>query len=150
MGLEHKHKNIHMKNFKDLEDEILNETPMPLGIKSNVQGQLSNMRTFGGIIELYLSKIIDLFIDMFGGTNESTAKTHLVRLFVPRTVKLEQSALLEKLQSSFDLSIVPVVFEQDAKGTGVELTIKMSAKDAAQLSKINNRSKLADLQIELR
>ena len=123
---------------------------MPLGIKSNVQGRLGNMRTFGGVIDLYLSKILDLLIDMFGGTDKSNAKTHLVRLFVPNSIQLEQAALMQKLHSSFDLSVVPAIFEQDSKGTGIELSIKMSAKDAAQFSKIKNRAKLADLQIELR
>ena len=150
MGLQNKRKNIHMKNFKDLEKNVLEETPMPLGIKSNVQGRLGNMRTFGGVIDLYLSKILDLLIDMFGGTDKSNAKTHLVRLFVPNSIQLEQAALMQKLHSSFDLSVVPAIFEQDSKGTGIELSIKMSAKDAAQFSKIKNRAKLADLQIELR
>ena len=87
---------------------------------------------------------------MFGGTDKSNAKTHLVRLFVPNSIQLEQAALMQKLHSSFDLSVVPAIFEQDSKGTGIELSIKMSAKDAAQFSKIKNRAKLADLQIELR
>jgi len=150
LGLESKHKTHIMNNFKDLEEEVLHETPIPLGIKSNVQGQLGSMRTVGGIVELYLSKIFDLLIAMFGGTDESDAKTHLVRLFVPNSANLDQFNLLDKLKSSLDLSTRPTVHEQETQDTGVEFSMKISAKDAAQFKKIQNRAILADMQIELR
>jgi len=140
-----------MKNFKDLEETVLNETPLPLGIKSNVQGQLGNMRTFGGIIELYVSKILDILAAMFGGADNSGARTHLVKLFVPSSsAEMDEPVFLKSLQSSFDLSALPIVLEKDTKGRGMEISMKMAARDAAQFSKIQNKSRLADMRLELR
>jgi hypothetical protein len=56
-------------NFQRLEEEELGNLPdLPLGIAHNVHNSLDNMRTLGGVVDLYLTKIIDVLIMMSGGT----------------------------------------------------------------------------------
>lgn len=63
-------------NFQRLEDEDLERMPdVPLRIASNVHNSLGNMRTMGSMVDLYLTKIIDVFIMMSGGTVERNNNT---------------------------------------------------------------------------
>ena len=66
-----------MNNFQRLEEEELNElTHVPLGIISNnVYNRLDNMRTMGSIVDLYLTKIVDVFVMMAGGKVERPNNT---------------------------------------------------------------------------
>ena len=60
-----------MNNFQRLEEEEMDNLPqLPLGIAHNVHNSLGNMRTMGSIVDLYLTKIVDVFIMMAGGKVE--------------------------------------------------------------------------------
>ncbi len=63
-------------NFQRLEEEELSRLPdLPLGIKHNVHNHLDSLRTIGGVIDLYLSKLVDVFIAMTGGKPERPSNT---------------------------------------------------------------------------
>ncbi len=66
-----------MNNFQRLEEEELNElTELPLGLIGNkVHNSLDNMRTMGSMVELYLTKIVDVFVMMTGGNAERPNNT---------------------------------------------------------------------------
>ena len=66
-----------MNNFQRLEEEEINRfTELPLGIIGNsVHNKLDNMRTMGSIVELYLTKIVDVFVMMTGGNAERPNNT---------------------------------------------------------------------------
>jgi len=54
-----------MNNFKKLEDESLQEVPMPSEyIKERIVGQISNYRTFSSIVDLFVSVPFKLFTRM--------------------------------------------------------------------------------------
>ena len=57
-----------MNNFKRLEEDDIDRLPdLPPGIAHNVNNTLGNMRTFGNIVELYLTKLADVVTMMAGG-----------------------------------------------------------------------------------
>ena len=63
-------------NFQRLEEEEIDRLPdLPLGIANNVYNNLNNLRTFGSVIDLYLSKIIDVFVMMTGGNATRSSHT---------------------------------------------------------------------------
>lgn len=141
-----------MNSFKELEEQNLNETPdLPLGIQSNVQNQLVGMRTMGNIVELYLTRILDMLTSMFGGEAESSDKTHLVTLFTAiNPDQLTVEPFIKNLTKVFSLNEAPTLLVAIAVKEGTEISLKTSAKDAARLSSPNNRELLKELQIELR
>ena len=60
-----------MNNFQRLEEEEMDNLPqLPLGISHNVNNSLGNMRTMGSIVDLYITKIMDVFVMMAGGKVE--------------------------------------------------------------------------------
>ena len=61
-----------MNNFQRLEEEEMDGfTQSPLGIiGNNVYNSLDNMRTMGSMVELYITKIVDVFVMMAGGNAE--------------------------------------------------------------------------------
>lgn len=60
-----------MNNFQRLEEEEIEQLPqLPLGIGHNVHNRLDNMRTMGSMVDLYLTKIVDVFVMMTGGKVE--------------------------------------------------------------------------------
>ena len=61
-----------MNNFQRLEEEEMEQLPpLPLGIIGNrVHNRLDNMRTMGSMVDLYLTKIVDVFVMMAGGKVE--------------------------------------------------------------------------------
>ena len=63
-------------NFQRLEEEEISRLPeLPLGIvKDNVHTQLDGFRAIGGMIDLYLSKLIDIFVAMTGGKSERSGR----------------------------------------------------------------------------
>ncbi len=56
-----------MNNFKRLQEEELERVPDLRNNQRSVRNQLDNMRTVGNVVELYLTKILDLFVVMSGG-----------------------------------------------------------------------------------
>jgi len=62
-------------NFQRLEDEELDRLPdLPFSIANNVHNRLNNMRTIGNVIELYLTKVIDVLVMMTGGKSKPASK----------------------------------------------------------------------------
>jgi len=60
-----------MNNFQRLEEEEKEHLPnIPLGIAHNVHNSLDNMRTMGSMVDLYITKIVDVFVMMTGGKVE--------------------------------------------------------------------------------
>ena len=60
-----------MNNFQRLEEEEMEQLPpLPLGIGHRVHNRLDNMRTMGSIVDLYLTKIVDVFVMLTGGSVE--------------------------------------------------------------------------------
>ena len=60
-----------MNNFQRLEEEEMDNLPqLPLGIGHQVHNSLDNMRTMGSMVDLYLTKIVDVFVMMAGGKSE--------------------------------------------------------------------------------
>lgn len=65
-----------MNNFQRLEEEEIEQLPeIPLGIAHNVHNNLDNMRTMGSMVDLYLTKIVDVFVMMTGGKVERPNNT---------------------------------------------------------------------------
>ena len=66
-----------MNNFQRLEEEEINDLPeLPLHtINNNIHNRIDNMRTMGSIVDLYLSKIVDVFVMMTGGKVERRNNT---------------------------------------------------------------------------
>lgn len=141
-----------MNSFKDLEELEEQETPdLPLGIKSNVQGQITGMRTMGEIVEVYLSKFFSIVSAVFGGELDGERNTHLITLFLPvKPEELEKSTFLENLTNVFTLSKAPILLVAIAVKDGTEISLKMPAKDAAKIKASANKELLTDLNLELR
>lgn len=57
-----------MNNFKRLQEEELNRVPDLGDTQRAVRDKVSNMRTVGQVFEMYMTKILDLFVVMTGGT----------------------------------------------------------------------------------
>ena len=66
-----------MNNFQRLEEEEINRfKEQPLDIIGNkVHNKLDNMRAMGGIVELYLTKLVDVFVMMTGGNTQRPNNT---------------------------------------------------------------------------
>ncbi len=63
-------------NFKRLEEEEFNNMPEPPAeIQNNIVGQVNLFRFIGDIIELYLPKVVDLFVQMSGGDQSSARRS---------------------------------------------------------------------------
>ena len=137
-----------MNSFKELEKD----TPdVPLGIQSNVHGQLTGMKTMGEIVEVYLSKFFNIISAVFGGELDEERNTHLITLFLPiKPEELEKPTFLQNLTSVFTLSKPPTLLVAIAVKDGTEISLKMPAKDASKLKASINKSLLTDLNIELR
>jgi len=57
-----------MNNFQRLEEEEMDNLPqLPLGVGHHVHNSLDNMRTMGSMFDLYVTKIMDVFVMMAGG-----------------------------------------------------------------------------------
>ena len=54
-----------MNNFKRLEEE--EHRRLPGDTQRSVRNRIGNMRTVGQVFELYMTKILDLFVMMTGG-----------------------------------------------------------------------------------
>ncbi len=141
-----------MNSFKDLEELQDKETPsLPLGIKSNVHGQITGMRTMGEIVETYLSKFFSIISAVFGGEIDGERNTHLVTLFLPvKPEELEQPTFLQNLTNVFSLSKSPTLLVAIAVKDGTEISLKMNAKDAAKLKDNTNEGLLSNLDLEIR
>jgi len=61
--------NNNKKNsFKDLEDEDLDKNPQaPKQVEDDLNANINSIQTFGNVVELYLSKVIGLFVAILGG-----------------------------------------------------------------------------------
>jgi len=57
-----------MNNFKRLQEEELNRAPDLSDTQRTVHNQVEGMRTMGEVVELYLAKVLDVFVVMTGGT----------------------------------------------------------------------------------
>ncbi len=141
-----------MNSFKDLEELQEQETPgLPLGIKSNVQGQITGMRTMGEIVEVYLSKFFSIVSAVFGGELDGDKNTHLITLFLPvKPEELEKSIFLKNLTNVFTLSKSPTLLVAIAVKDGTEISLKMPAKDATRIKANANKALLTNLNLELR
>ena len=141
-----------MNSFKDLEEQDVKDPPhLPLGIQSNVHNQLTGMRTMGNIVELYLTRILDMLTAMFGGEAESEEKTHLVTLFTSiNPDQLTVEPFIRNLTNTLSLSQSPALLVAIAVKAGTEISLKMPAKDAARFTSPNNADLLKELQIEVR
>ncbi len=141
-----------MNSFKDLEKLTEQETPhLPLGIKSNVQGQIAGMRTMGEIVEVYLSKFFSIVSAVFGGEIDEERNSHLITLLLPvKPEELEQSTFLQNLTTVFSLSKSPTLLVAIAVKDGTEISLKMTAKDAAKLKASTNKGLLSNLNLELK
>ena len=56
-----------MNNFKRLQEEELNRIPDLSDTQRSVHNQVEGMRTIGEVVELYLAKVLDVFVVMTGG-----------------------------------------------------------------------------------
>ncbi len=140
-----------MNGFKELEEKTLDDHPLPVGIKSNVQNQLMGMRTSVNIIEVYLNRIVDMLTGLFGGETNTTANTHMLTLFVPAPgVQIDEVDFLAKLTKAFGLINLPKILWVLPVDNGVEVSFKLPSQDAAKITKSISRRKLAELQFELR
>ena len=141
-----------MNSFKKLEElEELEAPDLPLGIKSNIQGQLTGMSTMGNIVEIYLSKFFNIISAVFGGELDEERNSHLVTLFVPvKPEELEQTTFLKNLTSAFSLSKSPTVLVAIAVKNGTEISLKMPSKDATKVKASMNKKLLANLNLEVR
>ena len=141
-----------MNSFKDLEKLEQEETPhLPLGIKSNVQGQITGIRTIGEIVEVYLSKFFSIVSAVFGGEIDEERNTHLITLLLPvKPEELEQSTFLQNLADVFSLSKLPTLLVAIAVKDGTEISLKMNSKDAAKLKASTNKILLSNLNLELK
>lgn len=141
-----------MNSFKELEKLVEEETPnVPLGIKSNVHGQLTGMQTMGEIVEVYLSKFFNIISAVFGGEIDGEHNTHLITLFLPiKPEELEESTFLQNLTSVFTLSKSPSLLVAIAVKDGTEISLKMPARDASKIKASINKSLLTDLNLEIR
>ncbi len=141
-----------MNSFKELEKLTEDEMPnVPLGIKSNVQGQLTGMRTMGEIVEVYLSKFFNIISAVFGGEIEGERNTHLITLFLPvKPEELEKSTFLKNLTNVFSLTKSPTLLVAIAVKDGTEISLKMSTKDATKIKASINKELLTDLNLEIR
>lgn len=141
-----------MNSFKELEKILEKETPhLPLGIKSNVQGQVTSMRTIGEIVETYLSKFFSIVSAVFGGELDGESNTHLITLFLPvKPTELEESTFLQNLTTGFSLSKSPILLVAIAVKDGTEISLKMPAKDAAKLKASTNKPLLTNLSLQIR
>jgi hypothetical protein len=66
-----------LNNFQQLEEqqinELLKQTPhVPPKIEMGVMGNVRTMGYMGDILELYLPRVIDLFISLFGGRRDKS------------------------------------------------------------------------------
>ncbi len=57
-----------MNNFKRLQEEELSRVPDLGDTQRAVRNKVTNMRTVGQVFELYMTKILDLFVVMTGGS----------------------------------------------------------------------------------
>ena len=56
-----------MNNFKRLQEEELGRVPDLSDTQRSVRNRVEGMRTIGQVVELYLTKILDVFVVMSGG-----------------------------------------------------------------------------------
>jgi len=56
-----------MNNFKRLQEEEINRMPDQSDSQRSVRNRVEGMRTIGQVVELYLTKILDVFVVMAGG-----------------------------------------------------------------------------------
>lgn len=55
-------------SFKEMQDEDLDKNPQaPKLIENNLNSNMQSMHTFGNVVELYISKVVDLFVALLGG-----------------------------------------------------------------------------------
>lgn len=140
-----------MNNFKDLDKENLDDHSLPLGIKSNVQNQLGGFRTFGSIIEVYLSRVLEILAGLFGGNMQPESNTHMLTLFTSsKEVAIDGTGLMATLNDAFGLTYTPEILWILPVEEGMEISIKLSAKDAAKIKRKIKSGKVSDLQLELR
>lgn len=59
-----------MNNFKRLQEEEMSRVPDLSDTQRSVRNRVEGMRTMGAVVELYLTKILDVFVVMTGGTVE--------------------------------------------------------------------------------
>lgn len=59
-----------MNNFKRLQEEESSRVPDLSDTQRSVRNQVTGMRTIGDVVELYLTKVLDVFVVMTGGTIE--------------------------------------------------------------------------------
>lgn len=64
-----------MNNFKRLQEEELDRVPDLGDTQRAVRDKVSNMRTVGQVFELYMTKILDLFVVMTGGNVQERSST---------------------------------------------------------------------------
>jgi len=53
-----------MNNFKRLQEEEINRMPDQSDSQRSVRNRVEGMRTIGQVVELYLTKILDVFVVM--------------------------------------------------------------------------------------
>ncbi len=56
-----------MNNFKRLQEEEMSRVPDLSDTQRSVRNRVEGMRTIGQVVELYLAKILDVFVVMTGG-----------------------------------------------------------------------------------
>ena len=140
-----------MNSFKDLEKENLDEHVLPLGIKSNVQNHIGGMRTFGSIINVYLGRILETFTGLFGGDIMAESNTHMLTLFTPtRELTIEPKDFLATLNNTFELEYSPKVLWILPVERGIEISIKLPARDAKKIRRKIRSGKLDKMKLELR
>jgi len=64
-----------MNNFKRLEEEESQRLPDLGDSQRTVRNRINNMRTVGQVFELYMTKILDLFVVMTGGNVQDRSTT---------------------------------------------------------------------------
>lgn len=64
-----------MNNFKRLQDEELTRVPDLSDTQRSIHNQVEGIRTIGEVVELYLTKVLDVFVVMTGGTVSNKNKS---------------------------------------------------------------------------
>ncbi|NNE28274.1 MAG: hypothetical protein HKN16_01470 [Saprospiraceae bacterium] len=58
-------------SFKELENQNIEEAGQtPDNVEHDVMGIVQSGHLFGDVVELYFSKMIDLFLSLFGGSDK--------------------------------------------------------------------------------
>ena len=63
-------------NFKKLEEDLISQYGEPPSkVKDNIDGTFGIFRAFGDIVELFIPKMLDLFLSLFGAHSDNSSSS---------------------------------------------------------------------------